>query len=1135
MKKNKLIVTIFFATFGLIAEGQQTEKNVELRLTPSPTAASLGEFGNTEVKNSTGGAYHKIPLFDTYSGDIKYNPQIEYFSNGFKLDEWGGRLGMGWSDNFSGIIQREVRSVPDEHATGYPALTESTFINRNSANWELMKNLEMASRNRSGQDAEYDMFHFNAFGVSGSFIIKQGVCTQLNYQSKFRIDLLTINPYTFCITDDQGFKYYFGTNSHIELTSYSADNNCDQGGGPLYDIPTAWFLTKITSPKGSEINFNYAAVNYTYMYNFEQEYNYKRMIYGGIDIVPAPADHGINNSFFNTTFCYREKLTKTRYLTDVSGKGWRVAFTYVNRRDLINDKLLKNMSLYNEANVKVRDFEFEHDQLTSTASIENNLSNTLGQSFDLIGLKTRYFLKSLKSTLSGATHTFSYIKPEQLRHRFSFAQDIAGFYNGLGGTGFVPKDGLNSNVEDVRGLMATGDRSASINSQIGLLNKIKYPTGGYDTIVYEQNTYLASETSEEREVVDQTFLNTVNGEQNFSSQIFTLSGSQSITIKVSSDYQDPEYPYDNDGSFHWVRFELWNLTDNMKISLDAGPPYRDQITMKLYENHTATLNLVANKSYQLKATLYGTKTILSFYTEYLTSTNPIQIERPFYGVRVKNLISKSLTGPDISKSYYYRKFTESGTQLNFSTIPSSRIPIDIARFVWPAFYERVSSVGGTSSIAGYYMYYRISAASIHNFHVFNGYPIAYSHVTEVTGGNSFIANEYLTVGNSAGRKVTGDENVKIHLSNDGFTNGFPMAQYLGTISNNIYNLKNAQFWSYKEDLNVPTINNFFITQTYSPTQNTLTSSDIDTRYRPYAVVYIPLLSKSYKLSSDRKVRYELGEIVTSSTSYIYDNLIHLQPTRTTVTKSDGSKDVTLTTYPDDYPSGTAFIDNMKSAGSHLVAYPIEQVRYKEVGTAQTILSGTITKYLTGGKGLLDQVLELETPTPLALSAFKFSNRAAGQLPPAGGATAFAAHAAYAVRLTYGNYDAFGNPQQILPAFGAPTTYIWSYGGQYPVAEIKNASFATVQTAMGGAATLTTFTASSPAEADLRSKLNGIRASLPNSSLTYYTYKPLIGLTSSTDPSGRTTYYSYDGFGRLQTVKDTQQKTKEVFNYHYRNQ
>lgn len=119
--------------------------------------------------------------------------------------------------------------------------------------------------------------------------------------------------------------------------------------------------------------------------------------------------------------------------------------------------------------------------------------------------------------------------------------------------------------------------------------------------------------------------------------------------------------------------------------------------------------------------------------------------------------------------------------------------------------------------------------------------------------------------------------------------------------------------------------------------------------------------------------------------------------------------------------------------------------------------------------------------------------------------------------------------------GTITTYLWSYKGQYPVAEIRNATFAQVQTAFGGVAALNSFTTSEPTDAVVRSKLDPLRTALPSASISWYTYKPLVGITSATDPSGKSTYYNYDGFGRLKETRNTQSRITDTYEYHYRNQ
>jgi YD repeat-containing protein len=51
-------------------------------------------------------------------------------------------------------------------------------------------------------------------------------------------------------------------------------------------------------------------------------------------------------------------------------------------------------------------------------------------------------------------------------------------------------------------------------------------------------------------------------------------------------------------------------------------------------------------------------------------------------------------------------------------------------------------------------------------------------------------------------------------------------------------------------------------------------------------------------------------------------------------------------------------------------------------------------------------------------------------------------------------------------------------------------------------------------------------------LTNYTYDALRGLSSQTDPSGRTTFYEYDGLGRLVRTRDEQGRILSQQQYHY---
>lgn len=71
-------------------------------------------------------------------------------------------------------------------------------------------------------------------------------------------------------------------------------------------------------------------------------------------------------------------------------------------------------------------------------------------------------------------------------------------------------------------------------------------------------------------------------------------------------------------------------------------------------------------------------------------------------------------------------------------------------------------------------------------------------------------------------------------------------------------------------------------------------------------------------------------------------------------------------------------------------------------------------------------------------------------------------------------------------------------------------------------------------ATLRNRINTLRGRLSGALIKSATYRPLIGMDSQTSPDGRTAYYSYDSFLRLQSVKENGQNIVQTHTYKYRN-
>jgi hypothetical protein len=138
------------------------------------------------------------------------------------------------------------------------------------------------------------------------------------------------------------------------------------------------------------------------------------------------------------------------------------------------------------------------------------------------------------------------------------------------------------------------------------------------------------------------------------------------------------------------------------------------------------------------------------------------------------------------------------------------------------------------------------------------------------------------------------------------------------------------------------------------------------------------------------------------------------------------------------------------------------------------------------------------------------------------------------------YDVYNSKGKVLQVRTDSETivYLWGYNHQYPIAEIKNATYVQVVAQIqGGQPTIDTIAESNTLSPTNLSKLDALRASLPNAQISTYTYTPLVGLLTATDLMGVTTYYEYDSFGRLNRtylIENNTPKTIQRYDYHYRN-
>lgn len=288
----------------------------------------------------------------------------------------------------------------------------------------------------------------------------------------------------------------------------------------------------------------------------------------------------------------------------------------------------------------------------------------------------------------------------------------------------------------------------------------------------------------------------------------------------------------------------------------------------------------------------------------------------------------------------------------------------------------------------------------------------------------------------------------------------------------------------------------------------------------YYVIYseYPILSRWFVEKKITNTIYNSNNEIETYTENFYENTVHKQLTKTHTLNSEDH----ILTKKIRYPQDKSQITGLNPEESQAIDKLVSQNRIAVPLETETTLSnsaGVLLSKQTQKKAYKDWGNNIVLPEKLQTS------KGDSDLEN---------------RITYHKYDDFGNPLEISKTDGTHIVYIWGYQQTQPIAKIENVTYAQVQNDVAN------IQSKSNADDDrtigalgkegaLRTALNNLRVALPNAMVTTYTYDPLVGVTSMTDPKGYTMYYEYDSFNRLKQVKDADGNILSENNYNYRPQ
>lgn len=485
-----------------------------------PEVAFANRFKDIPVNLYTGTPIINFPLYTLSEAGVSVPISLNYNSSGMKAHEVPTWCGIGWSLNAGGMITRVVQDVPDEGKLELTSLNSNTF--NHLKGYYYYGNSTMSDNN----DHEADIYYLNVGGASYKFMyMNRGGSSRFVFFPDADIDVQMQATYVsgstivrtvtkWVITMPDGMKYEFGSASEqsaeVEV-KYAQTNDVTPWNTKFSRywktnaVTSAWYLTKIISPHGHEIVFNYIPSSYSFFRLAENEAN-------GVCPNPTDVEKKINRVYVHTNT-----------LTNIQSRTVKVEFNkekldcnYINpetgetecnldptsipsRQDIDTflggpnsksdaKKLVEMTVMDNVATpTDTLKYRFEYDHFVSADSTNSALPSPY--TLTDVGKSHTRRLRLKQINLPDSTHyQFNYYfenAPTTFYSRLTYGIDHWGFLNGWTGnksaTGLIPKDYHFSTCTP-----NTSNRETdSLYAKYGLIEKITVSTGNQITFDYE--------------------------------------------------------------------------------------------------------------------------------------------------------------------------------------------------------------------------------------------------------------------------------------------------------------------------------------------------------------------------------------------------------------------------------------------------------------------------------------------------------------------------------------------------------------------------------------------------------------------------------------------------------------------------
>lgn len=1084
---------------------------VENTVPKTPTAAVFDVYGNIPLNTSSGLPNISIPIYNIEEDGVSIPISLSYHASGVRVDEFSSTVGLKWALNAGGSISRTIIDYDDFGTNFYSSFG---WINNKEYSdfhtWALANPYyDYDSSFRQGEISELinlwdnwpDEFDYNFLNFSGSFVFKPNG-TILN-SVKNELDFQIYNESNFTLADQSGNFYEFipgDVNEKRTIVYDNIDLLREMENSSSENV--SWVLHKITTRNGKTINFEYN--NYT-GFNYDNNPISQQIVWEEIGSVCDPDNMYLGTRLVQTKV---ESKNSGKLISKISTETIEVTFQYDNSNTLngqsISDWFRRVTKIIIKDKIENKQKEFVL-----------NYGLFGGGRLKLISVQEKGF-----DGVSLPPYEFTYNENHPLPSYGSLAKDYKGFYNGKINNSLFPKskatlDYSNYHQDHIGYYGLLSDRYFDEDFlKVGVLTEIKYPTGGKTVFEYEVNAI--GENTNEPLINGDNYTNIGNSETSF----FHYSGN---TINGDSNYE----VFNSLVTFKDVtgRFLLESLNDCPNC---FGEPNSDVPIIQIYEWHgsdilTSESQILSNRGQlSLARSLYvGT----SSFPMYLLLQNDLIISdingKYLIQLKVPKTVHNTVPKPNIVASIEWHNLVKNSN----NEIQYQKNYLGGLRVASIKDYDETNLIKKTT-------YDYKSAYFLDDYNTDN-----YNFSSAEDGEKIILTADKTEI--PYGKTITGYTFTEVHIKKEGVTDiGIEIEKYEpdfsfnsirgGSLTTRIVknneediitfmerdyyeeNLDQLSFWNpTKMDKryvvwemcgNPPVLvfntkfgySNFYPTYHYYTKAKYLVSEKSTEFFKRGSTFYPVTTIKNYQYNDDLLVTQETVDTRYTGNFDTNEEMVY------SLTNPDGEVIKVEYTYPKDHLPHTQNLLN-KLLVSIPISKKVENKSLKILGQYFVYdNNGNINKTFQYNKGKRSNSYGSYVPSDYEeINSYEFLN---------------------------------GKPVQTQTKGGTPISYLWGYKNTYPVAKIEGAAY----TEIIGVSGLNMSIIDNPnSDLALQSELNKIRNALTGAMVTTYTYKPLVGVSSITDPKGDKIKYVYDGFGKLNYIEDNYGNKLEEYEYHYR--